>query len=176
MNKWKIDEGHSEIGFKIKHLMISTVRGYFTNFDGSINLPDEDITKSSISLSIQTNSISTNNETRDGHLKSADFFDSEKFPTINFESTEIQREEGGNYLVTGKLTMHGVTKEMKFSAIYNGKIINAYKEEVMSFEISGSLSRESFGLNWNSALEAGGVTLSDEVILDINAEFKKVVN
>ena len=174
MSTWKIDVAHSEVGFKIKHLMISNVRGYFNNFDGEINLPNEDFTTAEVSFTGQVDSVSTNNDMRDGHLKSAEFFDVEKFPTINFKSKNITKKEGSEYMVTGDLTMHGVTKEISLPTTVNGTTKDLYGNTVMSFEIFGSVSRKDFDLNWNSPLETGGVALSDEVKLEINAEFKEV--
>ena len=176
MNTWKIDQAHSEIGFKVKHLMVSNVRGHFTNFDGSIALPDEDFTKAVISFSAETKSINTNNTMRDGHLQSADFFDAEKFPTLSFESSNITKNSDNNFTVTGTLTMHGVTQEVNLNAVLNGTTKDMNGNSIMSFDVTGSISREVFGLVWNATLETGGVAVSDEVKLDISAEFKKEGN
>ena len=174
MSILKIDVAHSEVSFKIKHLMISNVRGYFNNFDGEINLPSEDFTKAEISFTGQINSISTNNEMRDNHLKSDEFFDVEKFPTITFKSKNINKEEDNKFMVTGDFTMHGVTKEINLHTILNGTTKDLYGSTVVSFEISSSISRKDFELNWNSPLETGGMVLSDEVKIEINAEFKEI--
>lgn len=176
MNTWNIDNAHSEISFKIKHLMVSTVRGQFTSFEGSINLPDEDFTKAEILFTAQTASINTNNEMRDKHLISPDFFNAAEFPTLFFKSKNITKKDDTNFLVTGDLTMHGVTKEINFEAKWNGVSKDMNKNKVMGFEISGSLSRKEFGLIWNMPIEQGGVVVSDEVKLDINIECKKVEN
>jgi polyisoprenoid-binding protein YceI len=174
MNTWKIDSAHSEVGFKVKHLMISTVRGQFTSFEGNIKSPDEDLTKAEISFTAETNSINTGNEMRDNHLMSADFFDSAQFPQISFKSKNITKKDDTDYLVTGEFTMHGVTKEISFDAKFNGISIDMNKNRVMGFEISGTLSRKEFGLTWNAPIETGGVTVSDEVKLDINIECTEV--
>lgn len=173
MNIWKIDNVHSEIGFKIKHLMVSTVRGKFDSFEGSVKTDDKDLTKAEISFSAKTESISTNNEMRDKHLISPDFFNSALFPTISFVSKSITKKDDSDFVVTGDLTMHGITKEITFDAKFNG-ITNTDKERVMGFEISGTLSRQEFGLTWNAPIEKGGVMVSDEVKLDINAELKEI--
>jgi polyisoprenoid-binding protein YceI len=174
MQTWKIDSVHSEIGFKIKHLMVTTVKGKFSKFEGTIKTTDEDLTKSEINFSADVNSINTNNDMRDGHLKSPDFFDAAKFPTLSFKSTSISKKTDNDYLVTGDLTMHGVTKPVTFDAVFNGDSVNMNKNKVMGFEISGALSRKDFGLTWNAPIETGGVTVSDEVKMDINVECEEV--
>ncbi|MDR3519861.1 MAG: YceI family protein [Candidatus Pacebacteria bacterium] len=173
MHTWIIDTAHSEIGFKVKHLMVSTVRGQFTNFTGNIKSGD-DLTKAEITFSAEIASINTNNAMRDGHLQSPDFFDAAKFPTLSFNSTKINKTDNTDYVVTGELSMHGVTKEISFDAKSNGTSTNMQKEKVMGFEISGALSRKDFGLTWNAPIEQGGVVVSDEVKLDINIECKEL--
>jgi polyisoprenoid-binding protein YceI len=173
MNTWNIDSAHSEVGFKVKHLMVSTVRGKFNSFEGSVKTDGEDLTKAEISFSAKTESINTNNEMRDKHLTSPDFFNSAEFPTLSFKSTKIVKKGDDDFIVTGSLTMHGVTKEITFDAKFNG-VTNTDKGGVMGFEISGSISRQEFGLTWNAPIEKGGVMVSDEVRLDINAEVKEV--
>ena len=172
MNKWIIDGAHSEIGFKVKHLMVSTVRGQFTKFEGSVISPDDDLTKAEINFSAETSSINTNNEMRDGHLKSPDFFNAAEFPTMTFKSTKITKKDDSDFIVAGELNMHGITKEITFEAVFNG-ITNTDKGRIMGFEISGSLNRKDFGLTWNAPVEKGGVLVSLEVKLDINAELKE---
>jgi len=174
MNIWKIDSAHSEVGFKVKHLMVSTVRGQFKIFDGSIKSPDDDLTKAEISFTAETNSINTGNEMRDKHLMSADFFDSAQFPTLSFKSKNIVKKDDTDFLVEGVFTMHGVAKEISFDAKFNGISVNMNKNRVMGFDISGTLSRKEFGLTWNAPIETGGVTVSDEVKLDINIECTEV--
>jgi polyisoprenoid-binding protein YceI len=173
MIKWNIDNAHSEIGFKVKHLVISTVRGKFTAFEGSITGEDEDLTKSNITFSADTESINTNNEMRDNHLRSAEFFDTAKFPKLSFKSKSISKKNDTEFTVIGDLTMRGVTKEITLNAVFNGATIDHYGGHVKSFDIIGNLSREAFGLTWNATLETGGFAVSDEVKLDIIAEFKE---
>ena len=170
MNTWNIDTAHSEIGFKIKHLMISTVRGKFNKFSGDIKTPDEDLTKAKISFTAQAASIDTGNEMRDKHLASADFFNATEFPTLSFQSENITKKDTNDFLVTGEFTMHGITKEISFDAKFNGISTDMQKNKLMAFEISGTLSRKEFGLTWNAPTEQGGVVVSDEVKLDINVE------
>lgn len=174
MNTWNIDKAHSEIGFKIKHLMISTLRGQFSAFDGTISLPDEDLTQAEINFTADTSSIKTGNTMRDDHLKSADFFNINEFPILTFNSDIIKKIEENKYMVTGQLTMHGITKEINLDTTFNGMVTGMDGNKVMSFEILGSLSRSLFGLTWNAPIEQGGVVVSDEVKLEINAEFTEV--
>jgi len=172
MNTWIIDVSHSEIGFKVKHLMVSTVRGQFTKFGGNITSPEDDLTKAEISFSAEASSINTHNEMRDNHLKSPDFFDVAKFPTMTFKSTKITKKGDSDFEVAGEFTMHGIKKEITFDAVFNG-ITNTDKGRIMGFGISGSLNRKDFGLTWNAPIEKGGVMVSEEVKLDINIEAKE---
>jgi polyisoprenoid-binding protein YceI len=173
MANWKIDPAHTEIAFKVKHLMISNVRGYFKEFDGTIMMPDDNFINASISFTANTSSVDTNNSMRDEHLRSADFFDSEKFPTLSFVSKSITSLAENNFSVVGDLTMHGVTKEVTLNTVLNGRVVDAYGNNVISFDVSGSLNRTDFGLVWNAAIETGGVVVSEEVKLEISAEFKE---
>lgn len=173
MTTWKLDSAHSEVGFKVKHLMISTVRGKFSNFEGSIVEDGDDFTQAKISVSIDTDSIHTGNDMRDGHLKGDEFFHSGEFPKITFHSKHITKTGDDTFAVTGDLTMRGVTNEVVLNAVYNGSTDDAYGVHVKSFEVHGSLSRESFGLVWNAPLTTGGVAVSDEVKLEIIAEYKE---
>lgn len=173
MNTWTIDQAHSEIGFKIKHLVISTVRGHFTNFEGTVAMPETDFSKAEISFSAVTDSINTNNEMRDGHLKSAEFFNTAEFPALSFKSNKIEKKSDSEFNVTGTINMHGVEKEIILSATLNGMTKDPYGNNVMGFDVAGSINRSDFGLVWNAPLETGGLTLSDEVKLEIIAEFKE---
>jgi len=174
MSTWNIDKAHSEIGFKVKHLMISTVKGQFTSFEGSLDLPDNNLEKAVVSFSADATSINTGNEMRDNHLRSADFFNSDLFPVISFKSKDIKKKEGNTFKVVGDFTMHGITKEITLDVVFNGVTTGMDGIKVTSFEISGSLNRKDYGLLWNAPIEQGGVVVSDEVKLDINAEFKEV--
>lgn len=171
---WKIDNAHTTIGFRVKHLMISNVRGNFKNFDGTIEMASEDFIDAKINFSAETESIDTKNEMRDGHLKSADFFDAAQFPTLSFTSKSITKNPDSSFTVKGDMNMHGITKEIELKTILNGSTIDLYGSNVMSFEITGTLSRQDFGLTWNAPIETGGVAVSDEVKLEIDAEFKEV--
>lgn len=171
MTTWTLDTAHSTIGFKVKHLMISTVRGSFVDFEGTINAPDESLDKAQMNFSAEVASISTNNKARDEHLQSEDFFQATEFPRVTFESTEVQATE--NHLaITGNLTMRGVTKEIQLKGEVLGVGGGMQGEKVLALDMNGSINREDFGLMWNQALETGGIAVSKEVVLDIHLEAK----
>ncbi len=170
MSTWTIDHAHTEIGFSVRHLMISNVRGHFKSFEGTVVANDDTFKDAKISLTIDPASISTNNDMRDGHLKSADFFEVEKFPTLTFESTSFVATGDRQYEIKGNMTMHGVTKEISFVATLEGFGKNMQGARVASFDLTGSIIRSDFGLTWNAAIETGGVTVSDEVKFNFTTE------
>ena len=174
MATWKIDPAHSEINFKVKHLVVSTVTGHFSKFDASIETSKEDFSDAKINFEADINSIDTKNEQRDGHLKSADFFDAEKYPKMTFVSKSIKKVSDHEMKVTGNLTLRGVTKEITLDVIYNGTVAGFGGTQVAGFEVRGKLNRFDFGLQWNALTEAGGVVVSNEVKIEILAEFNKV--
>jgi len=174
MTNWKIDPAHSEINFKVKHLLVSTVRGSFNNFDASIESSKEDFSDAKIKFEADTNSINTQNAQRDAHLKSADFFDAEKHPKLSFVSTSAKKISDYELEVKGNLTIRGITKEITLDVIYNGTVAGFGSLEVAGFEIRGKLNRFDYGLQWNALTEAGGVVVSNEVKIEILAEFNKV--
>ena len=165
MKKMIIDNSHSEIGFKVKHLMISTVKGNFNTFSGSI---EEDGT---VSVSMNTNTINTGNADRDNHLKSADFFNSEEYSTIKFGG-KISEDMN---TITGEVTIKGITKEVTLNTEYNGMSVDPWGNTKHGWEISGSINRGDFGLTWNAPLETGGVLLSEEVKLNLDVQMMEVV-
>jgi len=169
--KWSIDTAHSELGFKVKHLMISNVKGVFTNYEATID--GEDFTTSAVKVSIQAASINTNNTDRDNHLRSADFFDSENHPNITFESQSFTKVDDEDYKLKGILTVKGVSKEIELDVEYGGTNKDPWGNEKLAFEISGKINRKDFGLNWNSALETGGVLVGDEVKIHAEVQFVK---
>ena len=166
MKKLIIDSAHSEIGFKVKHLMISTVKGNFTTFGGSVN---ED---GSVFVSINTNSINTGNVDRDNHLKSAEFFNVEENPTITFAGNITEDMK----TVTGSITIKGITKEIELDVEYNGQSKDPWGNVKHGFEISGVINRSDFDLTWNATLETGGVLLSDEVKLNLDVQMMELVD
>jgi polyisoprenoid-binding protein YceI len=163
---WALDPTHSEIQFKIKHLMITNVTGSFNIFTVSAQTEDEDFTKAKVSFTADVNSISTNNEQRDTHLKSADFFDAEKFPQVKFEATKSENIDGdGSYELYGDLTIRDVTKNVKLSVEFGGVVKDPWGNTKAGFTINGKINRKDFGLTWNAVTEAGGVMVSEEVRL-----------
>ena len=172
MTTYKIDPMHSEVSFKIKHLMISTVSGNFTIFDGEINADNADLSDAKFSFNADIDSINTNNEQRDGHLKSPDFFDASNHPKLSFESSSFTKK-GDEYELEGNFTLRGVTKSIKLAVEYAGKMVDPYGNEKHGFEFSGKISRKEFGLEWSAVTEAGGIVVSDEVKLLVNAQFAK---
>ncbi|MFY8004429.1 MAG: YceI family protein [Chitinophagaceae bacterium] len=173
MATYQIDSLHSEIVFKVKHLMISTVTGNFNSFDATMQSDAEDFENAAISFSAQTNSISTNNEQRDGHLKSADFFDAEKFPEIKFVSTSFKKKNNEQYTLVGNLTIKDQTHSVELAAEYGGTMTDFYGQTKIGFEVSGKISRSQFGLTWSAVTEAGGIVVSDEIKLQLAVQFTK---
>jgi len=172
---WAFDPAHSEITFKVKHLMISNVKGEFKQFDTSLVADDDNLTNALVKASIQVASISTNNDDRDGHLKSVDFFEVEKFPTINFESTSIEKFDEENGQLKGKLTIKGITKEVSFDLEFGGISKDPWGNEKAGFSLNGNINRADFGLTWNAALETGGVLVSDIIKIAAEIQFVKQV-
>lgn len=172
MPTWKIDTAHSTANFSVKHMMITTVRGRFNNVEGSIHFDPDNPAAGSVEATIDVASINTNAPDRDNHLRSADFFDVETYPTITFKSTNIDVSGDDEATITGELTMHGVTKTVTLDVEYLGESSNPMSgDRTIGFEASTKLNREEFGLNWNVALESGGVLVGKDVkvALDIQA-------
>jgi len=163
---WNADTSHSGVHFSVRHMVIAKVRGSFNAWTGSIALDDSDITKSRVTAEIDVASIDTSEPKRDGHLKSPDFFDVEKFPKMTFASTKISGDSG-HFKVTGDLTLHGVTKEVTLEVTHEGGGKDPWGNERQAFSAKGSLNRVDFGLKWNQALEAGGVLVGEKVELEI---------
>ncbi len=174
MATWIIDPTHSEVHFKVKHLMISTVTGTFGTYEGSVETAnDEDFTGSKVSFSADIDSISTGQEQRDGHLKSGDFFDAASFPKLTFASTSMEKVDDDTYTVTGDLTIKGTTKQVTLKAEFGGIMGDFYGNTKAGFDISGKINRQDFGLTWGAVTEAGGVVVSDEVRLAFNIQVAK---
>lgn len=162
---WKIDPAHSEIQFKVRHLMITTVTGYFRHFDLIVETDDEDFTKAKrIEFTADAGSIDTNSEQRDTHLRSADFFDADKFGQIRFSGKALERK-GEDYTLTGDLTIRGVTKEITVDVHFGGIVVDPYGQTKAGFEVEGKISRKEFGLVWNAMTEAGQVVVGDDIRL-----------
>jgi len=170
MAKWVVDQSHSSVGFEVKHMMVSKVRGKFNSYTADIEAADlSDLTTASIAFSFDVASIDTSSEDRDNHLKSADFFDVENNSSIDFKSTSITKD-GDDYQVTGDLTIKGVTKSVTFDVEFGGKGKNPWGVEVYGFEAEAKLNREDFGLTWNAALETGGVLVGKEIKVKVELE------
>ncbi len=171
---WNIDPAHSAAEFKVKHMMISNVKGKFTGLSGVLKLDETDYTHSVVEASIPTASISTGDEKRDGHLKSADFFDAEKFPAMTFKSKNIDSEGGPNYSVAGDLTIHGVTKSVTLAVEdVSQPSKDPWGNTRLGLSGSTKINRKDFGLVWNSALESGGVLVSEDVTISLDIQFVK---
>ena len=161
---WAIDPTHSEVHFKIKHLMITNVTGSFNIFQASVATEEEDFSKAPISFTADIDSISTGNEQRDGHLKSADFFDAATYPQIKFTATKVESvDNDGSYELYGDLTIRDVTKSIKLDVEFGGVVKDMYGNTKAGFTINGKINRKDFGLTWSAVTEAGGVIVSDEV-------------
>jgi len=166
---WSLDKGHAKLGFSISHMMISEVEGNFKNFDATINATKEDFSDAVVTMTADVNSINTDNEKRDGHLKSPDFFDAAKFPNISFKSTSFKKVDATNYKVTGDLTMHGVTKAVELNAMAKTGMNPMSKKMVGGFKITGKIKRADFNLG--ASMPAA--MLGEEVEILANAEFAK---
>ena len=172
--KWAVDPMHSEIQFKVKHLMITTVTGSFQKFNIEAETADENFTSAnSVVFTADVNSISTSNEQRDTHLKSADFFDAEKHGEVRFEGTNYENVGGDNYKLHGNLTIKGVTKPITVDVEFGGIVVDPYGQTKAGFTVSGKISRKEFGLTWNAVTEAGSVVVSDEIKLQAEVQLVK---
>ena len=173
MATYKIDPLHSEIKFKVKHLMISNVTGEFKTFDATIEAAQDDFSDAKISFEADVNSISTGNEQRDGHLKSNDFFNAETYPKLSFSSTGVEIKGNGEMLVHGNLTIREVTNPITLQAEIGGTMVDFYGQTKVGFEVSGTIKRKDYNLNWDGVTEAGGVVVSNEVKLLLAVQFTK---
>ena len=170
---WLIDPTHSEVQFKVRHLMVSTVTGLFSRYEGKLEMDSNDFEDAKITFSADVASISTGNDPRDTHLKSADFFDADQFPKLIFESTGMTRTGADTYALNGRLTMHGVTKPVTLNAEYGGQMQDFYGNIKAGFEVTGTIRRKEFGLSWDGVTEAGGVVVSNDVKLVMNIQVAK---
>ena len=168
---WTFDLSHSSVSFSVRHLMIAKVRGQFAVWGGSLEIDDADITKSKIDVTIDATTIATQDEKRDAHLRSADFFDVETYPKLTFVSTRIEKLADDELAVHGDLTIHGVTKPVKLAVELNGQAQDPWGGTRAGFSAKTTINRKDFGLNWNAALEAGGVLVGEkvEIALEIQA-------
>jgi len=170
---WVIDPTHSEIQFKVKHLVISTVTGSFKTFEGTVETDGDDLTTANINFSADIASIDTNQAQRDEHLRSAEFFDAANHPKMTFTSSSLEKTGDDTYKLKGDLTMKGVTKPVVLDAEYGGAMTDFYGQNKVGFEITGKINRKDFGLTWSATTEAGGVVVGDEIKLAINIQLIK---
>jgi polyisoprenoid-binding protein YceI len=168
---WQIDPAHSVIGFEVKHLMISKVRGRFGAVTGTLVLDEDDVTKSTVTAEIDVTSVDTREAQRDAHLKSGDFFEVEKFPKMTFRSTRVEKDGSGEVKLAGDLTIRDVTREVVLTVEDEGREKDPWGGDRAGFSATGKIDRRDFGLTWNQALETGGVLVSNEIklVLDVQA-------
>jgi polyisoprenoid-binding protein YceI len=169
---WNIDTSHSVLEFSVKHMMFTTAKGRFEDFSGTIQFDPQNVAGASVDVTIQTGSINTNTADRDGHLRSADFFDAENHPTATFRSTSVEGD-AEDFKIHGELTIKDVTRPVTLKGEFQGTGVNPWGVEVAGFEAKGKFNRKDFGLNWNQALESGGVLVSDEVKLGLDIQAAK---
>ncbi len=169
--KWGIDASHSTVKFAVSHLAVSEVEGTFKAFNGSIEAPTADFVNAKVSFDVDVNSINTDNEMRDKHLKSDDFFNAEKFPKMSFVSTSFKKTSGNNYILEGNLTVRDVTKKVSFVVTYGGTVKDPYGNIKAGFKATGKMSRKAYGLKWSALTEAGGAVVGDEVTMNLRLEF-----
>jgi polyisoprenoid-binding protein YceI len=171
--KWAMDAAHSELLFKVRHMLVSNVSGQFKSFDAAIETEDDDIATAKVSFSAEVASITTNNEQRDGHLRSGDFFDTDNHPKLTFEGQGLSKVDDENYTMLGNLTMRGVTKPVKLKVEYGGIVTDPWGNTRTGFSISTKVNRKDYGVSFSMVSETGGIMLGEEVTINANAEFVK---
>ena len=171
--KWALDPTHSEVNFKIRHMMVSNVSGHFKNFSATVETEGEDLSTAKVNFTAEVSSISTNNEQRDGHLKTGDFFDAENHPQITFEGGQMEKVDGEHYKVHGNLTMRGVSKPITLHVAFGGIMKDPWGNDRAGFEVSTKVNRKDFGISFGMVSETGGVMLGEEVSINANTEFVK---
>ncbi len=170
---WIIDPAHSEIGFKVKHMMFTTVSGHFDKFSAEIESDGDSFENASVDFKAETASVNTNNGDRDNHLRSADFFDSENYPSLLFKSDTIKKLSDNKYLVKGMMTIKDVSKEIELNADYSGLLKDPWGNSKAGFLLETTINRKDFGLTWNAALETGGVLVSEDVRIICEIQLQK---
>jgi len=171
--KWLSDVTHSELGFKIRHLMISNVTGSFRDFQVAVDAPGDDFSKAQVKLTARMDSVSTNNEQRDAHLRNSDFFEVEKHPELEFVSTGIERKSDDTFDLRGNLTLKGITRPVQLHVEHNGTTKDPWGNERAGFFVTGKIERSQWGINFNSVLETGGIALGEEVKIQSELELVK---
>jgi len=168
---WGIDPTHTEVQFKVKHLVISTVTGFFKKFDGALETESDDFDGAKVNFSLDANSIDTNQADRDAHLKSPDFFSAEEYPTLKFEG--LLKKDGESYTLDGNMTIRDITKSISLDVDFGGIMVDPWGNTKAGFEINGKINRKDFGLTWNTITEAGGMLVGEEIKILINAQLAK---
>jgi polyisoprenoid-binding protein YceI len=171
---WNFDPAHSSIRFAVDHMVISEVEGQFSTYEGAVIATKEDFSDAKINFVIDVNSVDTDNEKRDGHLKSADFFETEKYPKMTFVSTSVEKIADGKYNLKGKLTLHDVTKEIALAMTYGGTVKDPWGNTKAGLKVTGVINRTDFGLKYNSILEAGSMLIGEEVTITCKVELVKI--
>ncbi len=170
---WNLDPAHSEVTFRVKHLVIATVSGKFSKFSSAVSTEGDDFTTANITFEVETGSIDTGMEMRDNHLRGDDFFNSEAFPNMTFTATAIRQVDGNEHEIDGHLTIRDVTKPMTLKADFGGIAKDPYGQIKAGFEVEGKIKRKEFGLSWDALTEAGGAVVSDEVKFQANVQYVK---
>ncbi|MBI1939445.1 MAG: YceI family protein [Ignavibacteriales bacterium] len=171
--KWAFDKVHSKVEFSVSHLVISEVSGSFKNFEGSVEASKDDFSDAKIDFTVDINSINTDNENRDGHLKSDDFFNAEKFPKMIFKGKSLKKAGKNKYKLTGDLTIRDITKSITLDVVYNGTVKDPWGNTKAGFKVKGSLNRFDYGLKWNTLMETGGAVVGKEVEIKVDLELQK---
>lgn len=171
--KWALDPTHSELQFKVKHLMISTVTGQFNQFNGIVETKENDFTTAKIDFTAEVNSISTNNEQRDAHLKNSDFFDAPNHPQLTFKSEKLAKDDNDEYTLFGMLTMRGTSKRIKLDVEFGGITQDPWGNTRAGFTVTGKINRQDFGISFGAVTETGGILLGDEIKIIANVQFVK---
>jgi polyisoprenoid-binding protein YceI len=171
--KWNLDPTHSELGFKVRHLMITNVSGSFGSFSADVETEEEDFTTAKVNFSADVATINTGNEQRDGHLKSADFFDAENHPKLTFEGTKMEKVSGNDYKLHGNLSIRGTVKPATFDVEFGGIGKDPWGNTKAGFSLNGKINRNDWGLTWNAPIEAGGMLVSEDVKIHAEVQFAK---
>ena len=174
--KWTFDHAHSKIGFGVTHLIISEVEGNFKDFEGEVVAKDDDFQGADVWFTVNTKSIDTDNEQRDNHLRSDDFFNAEKYPEMTFKSKSFKKVSDKKYELVGDLTIRGITKEVTLDVKHNGTVVDPWGNTKAGFEVTGEINRFDYGLKWNALMEAGGAVVGKTVDLNIDIELTKTKN
>jgi polyisoprenoid-binding protein YceI len=172
-NTWKVDRSHSKVEFSVTHMMVSETSGNFKMFDGTVTSDKDDFTDAKIEFTVDVATINTDDEARDKHLRSDDFFSADKYPKMTFKSTSFKKVSGNKYKLVGDLTIRDVTKKVEFDVTYNGTVKDPWGNTRAGFKLNGNINRVDYGLKWNAMMETGGMVVSENVNILCNVEFIK---